>query len=154
MFYEQQIVIERPIDEVVELFKNPDNLNRRFPNLISHEHLDGSPGMPGARSKMVFKLNRGQFELIETINVNNLPDEFSGFYDTVGKGISNTMATHFIPISEGSTLYKMEINYKFGGLWKLMGLIMRRAFRRQSYRTMERFKDFAEGREVTESDAE
>lgn len=145
MRYRQEIVIDRPVDQVVKLFDSPENMMQWFPGLVSFEHLSGEPGAPGAKSKLLFKMKRGDFELIETITVNNLPEEFSGTYETVGKGIFNTMSNNFVPVGEGSTCYTAEIEYRFSGLkWKVMSLFLGPVFKRQSFKTMRLFKEFTE----------
>lgn len=145
MHYKQEIVIAQPVDRVVELFDSPENMMKWFPDLTSFEHLSGEPGRPGAKSKMIFNTKRSKFELIETITLNNLPDEFSGTYDTVGKGIFNTMTNRFVSLSTNSTRYETEIDYTFTGFtWKLMSRFMGPLFRRQSFKVMKLFKEFAE----------
>jgi hypothetical protein len=145
MRYKQKIMIDRPVDQVVQLFDSPANMMKWFPGLVSFEPLSGEPGQPGARSRMLFKMNRGEFELIETITVNNLPNELSASYKTVGKGISNTISTHFLPVSKSSTRYESEIDYKFNGFkWKLLSPLVRFLFKRQSANTMWLFKEFVE----------
>lgn len=95
-------------------------------------------------------MKRGEFELIETITVRDLPNEFSGTYDTVGKGIFNTMTNRFRPVGEGSTRYSTEIDYRFSGLiWKIMAPFMHPIFKRQSYKVMKLFKEFAESQPAT-----
>ncbi len=145
MRYKQEIVIEQPKSRVAELFDSSENMLKWFPGLLSFDHMSGEPGKPGAKSKMVFKTKRGDFELVETITLNNLPDEFIGIYDTVGKGMSNTMSNRFVALSDDSTRYEAEVDYTFSGWnWKLMSLFMGPIFRRQSFKVMKLFKEFAE----------
>lgn len=145
MRYSQEIVIEQPRDRVVELFDSGENMLKWFPGLVSFEHVSGEPGTPGAKSKMVFKTKRGNFELIETITANDLPAEFSGIYDTVGKGMSNAMTNRFVVLSNDSTRYETEVDYTFRGwTWRVMSLFMGPIFRRQSFKVMKLFKEFAE----------
>lgn len=145
MRYKQEILINRPVDEVVEHFDSSENMMKWFPDLKSFEHLSGEPGQPGAKSKLVFETKRGNFEMIETITVRNLPDEFSGTYDTLNMGIFNTMTIRLVPVDEGSTRYESEIDYTFSGFkWKVMSLFMRPMFKRESFKVMKLFKEFAE----------
>lgn len=52
--------------------------------LQSFEHLSGTPGQVGARSKLVYKMSKRHIEMIETITVRKLPQEFSGTYEADG----------------------------------------------------------------------
>jgi len=80
MNYSTTIDIDLPIDRVIELFDNPDNMKKWQPQLESFEHVSGESGKPGAKSKLKYKMGKREVEMIETITVNNLPDEFSGTY--------------------------------------------------------------------------
>lgn len=155
MRYSQQITIQRPASRVAELFDSSENMLKWFPDLKSFEHISGEPGTPGAKSRMVFETKRGDFELIETITANNLPDEFIGVYDTLGKGLSNTMANRFIPLDDSSTRYETDIHYTFSGFrWKFMSLFFRPVFKRQSFKVMRLFKDFVESQPVSGESAD
>ncbi len=153
MRYKQKIVVDASVERVAELFDSPSNMMKWFPDFKSFEHISGEPGQPGAKSRMLFKTKRGDFEMIETITVSNLPDEFSGEYDTLGTGISNTMTHWFKPHTDNSTRYETEIDYVFSGFkWKLISLFMGPVFRRQSFKVMKQFKEFAES-QPAEGDA-
>ena len=56
MKYTTEIEIEKPIEKVIELFDNPDNLKKWMEGLQSFEHLSGTPGQPGAKSRLFFKM--------------------------------------------------------------------------------------------------
>lgn len=46
MKYKLDIIINKPVDEVIKLFDNPDNLKKWQPELVSFEHLSGEEGQP------------------------------------------------------------------------------------------------------------
>ena len=52
MKYQNEIEIDLPVNKVVELFDNPENLKRWMPGLQSFEHISGTPGQPGAKSRL------------------------------------------------------------------------------------------------------
>ncbi len=82
--YTVAVDIDLPRDRVVELFDDPENLLKWQTGLQSFEHLSGEPGHPGARSKLVFQSGKHRIELLETVTVRDLPDEFSGTYEWNG----------------------------------------------------------------------
>lgn len=142
MKYTTEIVINKPIERVIELFDNQDNLSKWMEGLQSFEHLSGTPGQPGATSRLVFKMGKRELEMIETITVRNLPDEFSGTYQA--KGVFNIVRNKFIPLSENSTKYFTEHEFEFKGFMKIIAFLMPSAFKKQSVKYLQDFKTFAE----------
>jgi len=104
----------------------------------------GSTGEPGAKSRMQYKIGKRQIELIETITVNNLPQEFSGTYEA--KQMTNTMTNRFTSLEENKTRYQAEIEYTdFNGFMvKLMAFLMPGMFKKQTQKWLFQFKAFAE----------
>lgn len=142
MKYSSEIEINLPVKKVVELFDNPDNLKHWQPGLQSFQHLSGTPGEPGAKSKLHFKMGKRDIEMIETITVRNLPEEFSGTYEA--KGVWNEVKNHFIPLDENRTLYRCENEFQFSGFMKIIGFLMPGAFKKESMKYLVQFKEFAE----------
>lgn len=142
MQYLSQIVINKPVDEVVRLFDNPDNLYLWMDGLQSFELLSGEAGKPGARSKLVFLMGKRRMEMIETITVRDLPKEFSGTYDA--PGVHNIVINRFQAQADGTTLYIVDNTFHFKGFMKVIGFLMPGAFKKQSYKYLEQFKAFVE----------
>jgi len=142
MKYTVETEINLPIAKVVELFDSPDNLKHWQPGLISFEHISGTPGQPGAKSKLKYKMGKREIEMIETISVRNLPDEFSGTYEA--KGVFNIVKNYFKPVSENKTRYINENEFQFKGFMKLIGFLMPGAYRKESEKYLIQFKEFAE----------
>ena len=140
------VEIDQPIDKVIELFDNPDNLKEWQDGFVSFDHLSGIPGEPGAKSKIIYK-NKGQtIELIETLLVKNLPYEMSGTYEH--KHMVNNMSNHFKALGDDKTEWVANLEYtKLNGfLPKLMAFIMPGMFRKQTQKWLNQFKTFAESR--------
>lgn len=142
MKYSCTVDISRPIDQVIQLFDNPDNMKYWQPGLISFEHMSGDPGTPGAKSKLLYKMGKREIEMVETIILRNLPDEFSGMYEA--NGVKNIVKNNFVPIDDSSTRYTTEQEFRFSGFMKLLGWLMPGSFKKQSQKYMEQFKEFAE----------
>ncbi len=142
MKYISEIEINKPIDRVVELFDNPDNLSKWMDGLLSFEHLSGEPGRPGAKSKLKFKMGKREIEMIETVTVRNLPEEFTGTYEA--KGVFNIVKNRFVALPDGRTKYINENEFQFQGFMKLFGMIMPGAFKKQTMKTLNDFRNFVE----------
>lgn len=142
MKYTSEININKPVDQVIALFDNPDNLSKWMEGLQSFEHISGTPGEPGAKSRLRFLLGKRKMEMTETVLVRNLPDEFSGSYET--NGVYNIVKNRFEKISDHETRYITENEFRFTGFMKIISWLMPGAFKKQSYKYLEAFKRFAE----------
>jgi uncharacterized membrane protein len=142
MKYTSEIEIDLGIDRVIELFDDPKNLPKWMIGLESFEHISGRPGQVGAKSLLKFKMGKREFEMIETVTVRNLPDEFTGTYEL--KGVYNIVKNKFIRISDSKTKYLTEQEYQFSGFMKIIGFLMPTAFKKQSMQYLIDFKKFVE----------
>lgn len=142
MKFTVQIDIALPRDRVVELFDSADNLFKWQRGLKSFEHISGTPGQPGAKSRLVFKMGKRNFSLIETITKRALPDEFDGTYDA--KGVHNIVRNRFIETGPSATRWVSECEFQFRGLMRIMAFLMKKAIPKQNLRFMQDFKAFAE----------
>lgn len=143
MKYTCEVDINQPVDKVITLFDNPDNLKKWMDGLQHFEHLSGEPGQPGAKSRLKFKMGKREMEMIETVTVRNLPEEFSGTYEM--EGTLNTIKNKFIPISDTKTRYVTENEFQFDNLMmKILGFLMPGMFKKQSMKYLESFRKFAE----------
>ncbi len=142
MKYTTEIEINKPIDEVVALFDNVDNMDKWMEGLQSFEPISGVPGEVGAKSRLVFKMGKREIEMIETITVRNLPNEFSGTYEA--KGVFNIVKNKFVKVSDNTTKHIGEQEFQFKGFMKIIAFLMPGAFKKQSMKYMLDFKHFAE----------
>ncbi len=143
MKYSNEVIIQLPLQRVVELFDNPDNLRHWQPGLISFTHESGTPGQPGAKSRLRYKMGNREIEMVETVTKRDLPREFSGTYEA--KGVFNIQQNFFEALPDGSTRYTSVAEFRFKGLMmKLVGLLMPGAFKKQSQKYLDDFKAFAE----------
>ena len=144
MKYTREVVIDLPRDRVIELFDNADNLTKWQEGLQSFEHVSGEPGQPGAKSRLVFDHRGSRFEMIETITERNLPEEFSGTYET--EGVWNLMKNRFEEDGPDRTRWIAESEFRCSGLkMKLMTFFLRPMFTRTTLKSLRDFKAFAEG---------
>jgi hypothetical protein len=135
-------MINLPREKVVRLFDNPDNLSKWMDGLQVFDHISGKQGQPGAKSRLVFDHRGRRLEMIETILSRNLPEEFSGTYET--KGVFNKVVNYFYEAGPERTRWVAQNDFQFSGLMNLMALFMRSAFPKQTQKHMENFKLFAE----------
>lgn len=83
-----------------------------------------------------------RIERIETITVRDLPDEFSGADDA--KGVHHVVTYRFVELGPAETRWDRENPFHISGLMKVIGLLMKGAFPKQSLKYTQDFKAFAE----------
>lgn len=143
MKYTEEIYIGKPIDEVIALFDSPESLKEWMEGLESFDHIDGTPGEVGARSKLVFEMGKRKIEMIETITEKDLPARFAGTYEA--DEVFNTVTNRFFKDGEDQTRMELECEFEFRNLlMKIMGFIMPGAFRKQTRKNLAAFKAYAE----------
>lgn len=136
-------MIELPRETVVELFDNSANLPCWQRGLQSHQLVSGQAGQTGARSRLVFQMGKRRIEMLETITRRSLPDAFDGTYEA--PGVFNIVCNRFICLSPSQTRWESDNEFRFSGLFmRIIGLVMRGAFPKQSQQYLQDFKAFAE----------
>ena len=146
MKYTNEVIIHAPREKVVELFDDAENIAKWQPGFVSMEHLSGDPGQVGARSKMKYKMGKRDIEMVETITARNLPEIFSGTYEA--RGVWNEVKNHFEELPDNKTRYWTDNEFKMKGVMKIMAWLMPGAFKKQSQKYLDLFKEFVE-KEVT-----
>jgi carbon monoxide dehydrogenase subunit G len=143
MKYTQSIEINLPRERVVELFDNPENLKQWMKGLQTFESVSGTPGQEGAKSKLTFDMGGRKMEMLETITVRDLPNEFSGTYE--GPGTWSLTRNLFEDLGNGRTRITAENEFRFDSLpMKIFGLLLPWMFKAQSMQYLKDFKTFAE----------
>lgn len=142
MKYNCEITINAPINKVIELFDNPDNLPKWQPGFISMDHIKGDYGKPGSQYRMKYQMGKREIEMIETVIERNLPKMFSATYEA--KGVWNKVENEFHEIEGNQTKYIATHEFKMSGFMKFMALILPGMFKKQSQKYMVLFKEFVE----------
>lgn len=150
MKYTSEITIDLPLDRVIELFDDPENLKHWQPGLVSYHHQSGTPGETGAKTLLRYKMGKRQIDMVETILEKDLPHQFNGTYET--KGVYNYQKNTFQSDGPGRTIWSSETEFRFDALsMKFFAWLMPGAFKKQTYKFMELFKNFAESESAKET---
>ncbi|MEO1437299.1 MAG: SRPBCC family protein [Bacteroidota bacterium] len=143
MKYQVEVIIDRPRNEVIQLFDSTEHMHQWMEGLLEFEHLSGTPGEVGAKSKMRFQMGKRDMTLIETITTRNLPDELSGTYEA--PGAFNIVNNYFEALNEHQTRYMVVQEFKFDSFgMKLLSALLPGMFKKQSLKNMNAFKAYAE----------
>ncbi len=144
MKYTSEITIDLPRDRMLEIMDNPDNMQKWQEGLLRWEHMtDGDFRAPGAKMKMVFQQGKREMEIVETIVSHSFPEEFKCIYET--KGVKNWANNVFHEAGPDKSRWVAEHEFQFSGFMKVMSFFMPTSmFKKQTLKTMNAFKDFAE----------
>lgn len=143
MQYNIEVVINKDIDTCCRLFKDHDFAFKWLVGLQKMEPISGEPGKKGSKAKII-SISKGKtYEMIETILIDNLPDEFKTSYEM--NGTYNTVSTKFVKIDSNTTKCIGENEFIFSGFFmKLMSKLMPGAFKKMSLTYMNNFKKAVE----------
>lgn len=144
MEYTTEIEINLPVNQVVELFENPDNLKKWQPTLLSRTLIEGEVGKAGTKAQLVYKRGKkGQMLMTETVVEHNLPEAFTATYEA--GGVFNQQKNTFVDLGNGKTKWKSETEFRFAGMMKLVALLLgKKGFQKETMKFHQLFKDFAE----------
>ncbi len=142
MRYSCTLELALPRDKVIALFDDPDNLAKWQEGLVSFEPLSGTPGEPGAKSRLTYKMGKRTVVMTETVTERNLPETFSGTYEA--DGVWNGVANRFTALDGDRTRWDMDCEFQGKGLMRVMMVLFPGMFRKQTAKMMQSFKDFAE----------
>ena len=138
------VTINDSKEKVVAYFENPTYLKEYQDGFLRKKLISGEQGQVNSISKMYYKQGKGEMELTETIQVNNLPDAFMAQYHH--KFTDNTMKSTFTTLNENKTRYDAEIHYTAfrGFMVKIMVFIAPSFFKKQIQKWLQNFKIFVE----------
>jgi uncharacterized membrane protein len=142
MKYTTEIVIEKPIERVMELFKNAENLKHWQRGLKSTKLLKGESGKEDAKRKLEINLEGRQITMIETITRCDLPHHWHARYTS--SGLESIQQNYFEARSDDKTYWQTTSEFKFSGFMTIVGRVLPGIFKRRSKTVMEDFKNFAE----------
>lgn len=149
MYYITEILIEKPLPEVLKKLDSSENMKHWQDGLLSTEHISGVPGEFGAKMKLKYDYGNRKMELIETITKRDFPREFHANYNT--KGMLNIQQNYFESTTEGRTKWISKNEFQPTTFaMNAMLFFMPRAFKKQTVKYMTNFKNFVEhGTSVT-----
>lgn len=137
------ITIQKPLATVWAAFDDAANMQKWQPTLKSFEHLSGTPGQPGAVSKLVYEENGHLITLHETITVRREQAELTGVYDS---GMAtNHIRNTFAATDAGSTQWHIAAQFQFKGFFKYLTFVFKGGVRRRIQEDCLRFKQMVEG---------
>ncbi len=140
MKYKVEVLIDLPRSRMLELFEDMEFMKKWQVGFSSLTVIEGSAGMVGSKSSLIYDNKGKKSEIIETILKKELPNQFNFLYEA--KGVVNWANNTFVE-KENQTLWIAEHEFKFSGLMKILGF-MPKMFIKQTTSDMNAFKKHAE----------
>ena len=144
MKFQCTVDINAPIGLVVDRLQNMDNLKEWQDGFVGWEHVNGVPGEVGSQTNLRYKMGKREMDLLETIQVNDLPREYTALYEH--KDMSNTMSIRLEELENGVTRYISDFDYiQFNGfIPRLIARFFPSVFRKPTQKWLNQFKAFVE----------
>jgi len=138
------VVINAPREKVTSLFNDEKYLKEWQDGYQGSQLLSGESGKEGAKSKIIFLQGKRSMELLETIEVVDMPYEKTALYEHAH--MTNSMQNIFEELENGHTKYSAHIHYtEFHGLVpRLMARFFPKLFKKQAQKWLDQFKHFVE----------
>jgi hypothetical protein len=143
MKYITEILINKPLEEVINKIDSADNMKHWQQGLVGAEHISGSPGQLGAKMKLQYNFGTSKMELVEIITKQNFPEELHATYSA--KGIRNIQENYFERTANGFTKWIAKNEFQ-PTTFKMNAMLffMPKAFKKQTKTYMTNFKNFVE----------
>lgn len=142
MKYTCEIIIDLPRDKVIELFDSIENLYKWQEGLKNFEVVSGTPGEDGLKSRLTYVMKSKEMVMQETIEKFDFPNQLIAIYEA--KNVWNRCINDFEDLGN-KTKWSMESEFLCDGFMKLMTTFGKGAFRKETMKSMNSFKNFAEG---------
>ncbi len=142
MKYTLSNTINKPLEEVIEKFTEPNGAMHWMEGLQKIERLSEIPYEVGAKSIFHFLHRKKEMQIAETILEQNLPRQIK-FSFTSQMGY-NEVEMLFEPISDNSVKQTNNSYFELKGFMKVMGFLMKGMFKKQSLKYLTAFKNYAE----------
>lgn len=142
MKYTTEVTVARPPAEVLGMLADSRHYNAWMEGLVHMEVLEGEPGMVGTKTQLVHKMGKREIAMLETITKREEPGLLTTTYES--DGVWNQALNRFEEGEDGHTRWVMETEFKCTGIMWLMTTLMPGMFKKQTRKTMEAFRAFAE----------
>jgi hypothetical protein len=142
MKYTVSNTINKPLDEVIEKFKDPEGVKHWMEGLQRIEHISGTPGEVGAKSDFYFLHKNKEMKISETILEQKFPKQIKFAYQS-SMGY-NEVEMQFEKLTDSSVKQINNSYFELKGFMKIMGFFMKGMFKKQSLKYMTAFKAYVE----------
>jgi len=143
MLTQSTVIINRPIKEVWDFFKDPNTLKLWLGGFQRYEQVSGTPGTVGAKAKHYF-IERGKELVLDEEIIEVIPEK--KFLGTLGSPMMvNTVTNYFNDLGNNKTEYSLSSDTQFKGFfWKQVGPLMKGEFKKRQQNDLQKLKQVLE----------
>ena len=142
MKYTLSNTINKPLEEVVEKFRNTEGAKEWMEGLQRIERISGEPHEVGSKTDFHFLFRGKEMKISETILEQNFPHQIKFAYQSpMG---SNEVEMLFEQLPDGTTKQTNNSYFALKGFMKIMGFFMKGMYKKQSMTYLNAFKEYAE----------
>ena len=142
MKYSLTNTIHKPLEEVVEKFKDEEGLKHWMEGFQKVVRVSGDPHSAGAKSEFHFLYKNKEMVIKETILESDLPKKIKFAYES-SMG-NNEVEMQFERLSDNSVKQINHTHFHLKGFMKVMGFLFKGMFKKQSLKYMDGFKNYVE----------
>ncbi len=143
MLTQTTVIINKPIKEVWEFFKNPENLNLWLGGFQRFEQVSGIPGTVGAKATHKL-IEKGKELVLDQEMMEVIPEK--KLLGTLGSPMMvNTVTNYFNDLGNNKTEYSLSSDTQFKGFfWKQVGPLMKGEFKKRQESDLQKLKQVLE----------
>jgi uncharacterized protein YndB with AHSA1/START domain len=143
MLTQSRVIINKPIKEVWDFFKDPGNLKRWLSGFQRVVPVSGIPGTAGAKAKHYF-LEKGKELVLDEEIIEIIPEK--KLAGTLGSPMMvNTVTNYFNDLGNDQTEYSLSSDTQFKGFfWKQIGPLMKGEFKKRQEKDLQTLKQVLE----------
>ncbi len=142
MKYQTECIIRLPIEEVISIFEDAEQLKHWQRGLKSSTLIKGKNGEVGAKRRLKITLEGREISMIETITFKDLPHEWHGRYTS--NGLESMQQNFFSSTADNFTKWVSKSEFVFSGWMVLISKVLPGIFKKRSETVMKDFKNYAE----------
>lgn len=150
MKYNQEITIDLPPEQLFDVLTDESRLHKWQPQLIQIEHLIGTPGEVGSKSRLRYIVKKREVQIVQTLTAKERPHLLTFTYEA--NYIWNQGINRLEKANGGrSTRFVNENVIRFSGLAVIVGWMMKGAMKRQGMEYLHNLKAYAESLSGTDA---
>ncbi len=138
----KEITIDADRETVWRIFDDPEYTRKWQPELKSQTHLSGTPDEAGAKYELIYDHDGRELRAVITLTEMREFEFMAAILDS--DWMRTTIANRFEFLDGNRTLWVLEHEYRFKGIYKFVALFLRKTMRSRSDDEMRRFKELVE----------
>lgn len=143
--YENSITINKPVEQVWNVFTDPETMDQWLVGMQSIETLEGEPMEEGSRYRLTFDMEGEQVDIIEEVTKVSKNELFA--FTLESDPLTSEVEIQFIPVDSTVTrIQASTLSEGNGMLWKPIITLSGSVMQQQSQLSYDKLKQLVESR--------